>query len=101
VATQGNEDQEPAAPPTAFDDEALIRLAIERFRVAYNAWLINHNEESAGLLRLSTCDVAITGDHAEATCETSFGGPRTRSGHLRMLTLERDEGAWVIRSTTD
>ncbi|HEY7192078.1 MAG TPA: class D sortase [Vicinamibacterales bacterium] len=80
-------------------DDALIRLAIERFRVTYNAWLINHNGREAGLLQLSTCDVAITGDAAEATCEASFGDARVR--HLRTLTLERAGGTWVIRSTTD
>jgi sortase A len=82
-------------------DEALIRLAIERFRVAYNGWLINHNQRDAGLLQLSACDVAIAGNEAEATCEASFGDTNRSSGHIRRLTLERAEGTWAIRSTTD
>jgi hypothetical protein len=45
--------------------------------------------------------VAVSGDEAEATCAASFGDPRTSPGHPRTLMLEREDGAWVIRSTTD
>lgn len=95
------DDRAGTVPAMALDDEALIRAAIGRFRVAYNGWLINHHERGAGLLRLSTCDVAITGNVAEATCDASFGQPAARSGRVRTLTLECAEGAWVIRSTAN
>jgi hypothetical protein len=52
-------------------------------------------------LRLSTCDVAIIGDHADATCDASFGDDTGSPAHLRRLTLARVDGAWTIRSTTD
>jgi len=88
-----------AAP--ALDDDALIRLAIERFRVVYNGRLITHDEQGDGLLQLTGCEVTISGDQADATCEASFSEQRAGPHHLRRLTLTRTDGAWTIRSTTD
>jgi sortase A len=90
-----------AAVAAPLDDEAVIRRAIERFRIEYNGYLLKHNAASAGLLELSACDVAITGDRAEAACEASFGDRNAGGVRVRTLTLERADGAWAIRSTTD
>jgi len=87
-------------PPPRHDDDALIRAAIERFRVAYNAWIFIH-ERGTGPLRFSGCDIAIAGRDAVATCESSMGHTRTSPRRLRQFTLERVDRVWTIRSTTD
>jgi LPXTG-site transpeptidase (sortase) family protein len=101
IETPGIVAQARASAAVVHDDETLIRIAIERFRVAYNAWLINHNAGGAGLLQLSNCGVAITGDQAEATCRAWVGDATDSSDHLRTFSVERANGAWAIRSTTD
>lgn len=100
VETQSVHADEVAAAATPLDDEALIRAAIERFRVTYNAWLFNH-EPGTGPLRFSTCDIAIAGRDAVATCESSLGNATTGPRRLRQFTLERVDGVWAIRSTTE
>lgn len=70
------------------DDDSLVRQAVERFRLAYNARLITRNEvDSGGPLRFGTCEVVVTGDRATASCEAA-----------RTFTLERAIGGWAITS---
>jgi sortase A len=70
------------------DDDSLVREAVERFRLAYNARLISSNEvDSGGPLRFGTCEVVVTDDRATAICEAA-----------RTFTLERAVGGWAIKS---
>jgi sortase A len=79
------------------DDDSLVRQAVERFRLAYNARLSSRNEvDSGGPLRFSMCDIVITDDRATAICEArgqSFFDP-----HARVFTLDRAVGGWAIKS---
>ena len=86
--------------PTAMavdDDESLVRQAVERFRLAYNARLISRHElDSSGPLRFRTCEVVVTDDRATAVCEArdqSFFDP-----HARTFTLDRAVDGWAIKS---
>ena len=81
------------------DDQALIRLAIERFRVAYNALLTRDDEASDGLLTFASCDVAIASDEAEALCDAYFAAARQRAHHVREFSLTRTRGEWTVHST--
>jgi len=70
------------------DDDSLVRQAVERFRLAYNARLIARNEvDSGGPLRFGPCEVVVTGDRATAICEAA-----------RTFTLERAVNGWAIKS---
>jgi sortase A len=90
----------PASTVRALDDQALVRLAIDRFRAIYNARLISHHDDRrGGALRFDRCDVVFEGERAFATCrpnalQTDLGG-----SDVWTLTLERADGEWVIRST--
>jgi hypothetical protein len=98
-----------ASKPVAFtpqtvlpDDETLVREAIERFRLTYNARLISHRDvRPAGPLRFQTCDVVVTGDQAAATCEDSSRLTDVGEAAVWNFTVERAGGAWAIRSTTN
>ena len=85
--------------PAVFDDEALVREAIERFRRTYNARMISHNDvRPGGLLRFQTCDVTSAADRATATCQASPQPPDDRAPELWTVALERADGVWAIRS---
>ena len=91
----------PRATPAVYDDEALVRSAIERFRAIYNGRLIRHNEVgTATLLTFSTCDITVAGDQATATCETTR---ETDDGQLHAWTmlLQRSDGDWAIKAMTN
>ena len=85
--------------PMVHDDETLVRQAIERFRLTYNARLVSHNDLGpGGPLRFQTCDVTIADDQAAATCEVSSESPDAQP-HVWIVSLERADGGWAIRST--
>ena len=88
-----------AVPPVVHDDRTLIRLAVERFRSAYNSMRIKQGE--AGLLRLSACEVAIAGDQATATCQASIGDGEDLRSDVRTFTVERTDSGWTLRSTAN
>lgn len=80
------------------DDESLVRQAVERFRLTYNARLMSRNEvDSGGPLRFETCEVVVTDDRATAICEAS-GQSLFDPPHARTFTLERAVGGWAIKS---
>jgi sortase A len=96
--------QSAAAPPVrdaasgrrhdvAADDRTLVRLAIERFRVAHNARLAGTSPP----LQFESCDVAVADDEAQATC-ASPPAVDGAAAPLRIFTLERAGGHWAIRS---
>ena len=99
---QGTAAEEVVVPEThaVRDDQALVRDAIERFRVRYNARLISHNDSRAGgPVRFQTCDVStIDDDQAAATCETSARSSDDREPSVLTFTLERVPDGWTIRS---
>ena len=81
------------------DDERLVRLAVERFRLTYNALLVSHNDvRPGGPLGAQTCNVVVNDDRATATCGAAVA-PRfddETGGHTFML--ERADAGWTIRS---
>jgi hypothetical protein len=92
----------PVESDTRPSDETLVRTAIERLRLTYNARLVTHRDGlPGGPLTFSTCDVTVAGAHAVATCsaanQTGDGGA---SGTLT-FTLRRDGEAWAIRSMSE
>ena len=63
--------------PTAHDDTTLVRQAIERFRVTYNARLSRHHDvRPGGALTFHSCDVTFADSRAIATCAP--GSPAER-----------------------
>lgn len=88
-----------ANKPNVHDDTTLIRQAIERFRVTYNARLVSHNDVRAGgLLEFQPCDVAHADNRATATCVT---GPPSEPGDRAgawTIRLERADDSWAIKT---
>jgi len=97
--TQPIADHVRAPEAVVHDDEALVRLAVERFRVAYNALLTRDDEAGDGLLAFASCDVAVAGDEAEALCDAYVAGATQRSHHVREFSLTRARGEWAVHST--
>jgi LPXTG-site transpeptidase (sortase) family protein len=84
--------------PGASDDTTLVRQAIERFRVTYNARLLSHNDlRPGGLLELHSCDVALADNRAIATCATGSSEPGDDQGAWT-IGLERSDHDWMIKT---
>jgi sortase A len=84
--------------PTVLDDEALVRQAIERFRLTYNARMIRHNDvRPGGLLRFQTCGVGTSADRATAACVVS-APPDDSEPQVWTVAFERAASGWAIRS---
>jgi sortase A len=76
-------------------DETLVRQAIERFRLTYNARFARVGEERpGGQLRFRDCESVVDGDRAVATCQTAPVEPQAEW----RFTLQRASGGWTIRS---
>src|SRR4030095_1141118 len=86
--------------PVALDDTTLVRQAIERFRVTYNARLVSHNDvRPGGLLKFHSCDVALANTRAIATC--AAGSPTEPGDSERSVWkvgLERAGHGWAIKT---
>jgi sortase A len=81
------------------DDESLVRLAVERFRLTYNARLVSRNDvRPGGPLRFQACDIAVTDDRATATCTPAVGPRPDDEPAVDMFMLERIDAGWAIRS---
>jgi sortase A len=82
----------------ALRDDTLVRQAVERFRLTYNASFVSHNGTRAGgPLTFQPCDVTVAGDRAAATCGVSSAPPDDHP-HVRTFVLERADGGWSIKS---
>jgi sortase A len=80
------------------DDDTLIRQAIERFRLTYNARLVSrHDRRPGGLLEFRTCNVIIDGDQAAAHCGTATESADDGERHIWTSTLQRTGAAWTIK----
>jgi hypothetical protein len=90
---------EPVAPKarTVGDDEAVVKQAIERFRLTYNARLVRQ-AEAAGPLKFQTCDVITDGDRASATCDAFSQPADDLESYVWTFTLGRADGEWAIKS---
>jgi sortase A len=85
--------------PVHHDDATLVRQAIERFRVTYNARLVNRNEvRPGGLLQFHGCDVAMTEHRAIATCATSAPSGSGDDALAWTIVLERADRGWAIKT---
>jgi hypothetical protein len=85
--------------PIAHDDASLIRQAIERFRVTYNARLSSHNDlRPEGLLELRSCDIALADNRAVATCATGSLPQGADGASPWTIRLERADRGWAIKT---
>ena len=83
----------------ARDDTTLVRQAIERFRVTYNARLVSRNEvRPGGLLAFHRCDVTVTEDQAIATCATGLSSKPADGSGAWTIRLERADHGWGIKT---
>jgi sortase A len=83
------------------DGDSLVRQAVERFRVTYNARLVRRGETRIHeTLKFAYCTVATEAEQAIATCDASSGLPDEPDRDLWSFTLEREGAAWAIRSVT-
>ena len=81
------------------DDQALVREAIERFRVTYNARLISRKDaRPGGPLRFQACEVVIDGDRADAACTAAAQSVNEGESPVWAAALVRADGGWAIRS---
>jgi sortase A len=80
------------------DDRTLVRGAIERFRVTYNARLVSHGElATRSILALRRCEVVVTADLARAACGATEPGDQ-ENAQIWTFGLTRVDGRWTIRS---
>lgn len=85
-----------ASTPIVHDDTTLVRQAIERFRVTYNARLVSHNDlRPGGHLEFGACDVDFVDDRAVATCTTGSAPPAGAGAWT--LGFERTDQGWAIK----
>jgi LPXTG-site transpeptidase (sortase) family protein len=81
-----------------YNNETLIRDAVEHFRVTYNGRLVSRNDvRPGGLLVFRTCDLDIGDVSAEAKCETPLRSTDDRP-KVWTLILKRDDIGWSIVS---
>jgi sortase A len=79
------------------DDETLVRQAIERFRLTYNARFTTRFEQ-AGRLEFQRCQVHVAGAEATAVCEAAAPLSSDVDERERAFTLRKAGGVWTIRS---
>ena len=89
---------QPHRVPVTLDDGAIVRQVVERYRLAYNARVVQKNQATSGLLTFHTCDVSITGTEAMVSCEASSQSQNGLEQQIRRFTLERAGAAWAIRA---
>jgi sortase A len=83
----------------ANDDDALVRKAIDRFRLAYNAPLARHREAVPDrLMTFRFCEIAIAGSTATATCNGAPASPQSDSSPIWTVGLRRISDEWTITS---
>jgi hypothetical protein len=88
------------APPTtvARPDREVVREAIERFRLAYNARAVSRRDAgTTGALRVQSCQIAVDGNEATAVCEPAPAADAAAEPHTRTFALERVVDGWAIR----
>jgi LPXTG-site transpeptidase (sortase) family protein len=84
---------------TSYDDETLVRQAIERFRLTYNARLVSHHDvRPEGPLAFQACAIAVAGDRATATCTAASHSPESGEPRAWSVTLTRVDDVWAITS---
>jgi LPXTG-site transpeptidase (sortase) family protein len=99
VASRGNRAraETPGNKVVPRDDTKLVRWAIERFRLTYNARLFTHNDARPPL-QFESCDVTVSDEQATATC----AGPVLATGDgqrpVWTLVLRRVERDWAIKT---
>ena len=87
---------------TVTDDETLVRQAIERFRLTYNARINSHHDvRPGGPLTFRACHVSTASDRAVATCDVSPVSADGPTSDVWTVILERADGGWGIRSIVE
>jgi sortase A len=85
--------------PVVHDDTTLVRQAIERFRVTYNARLVSHNDvRPGGLLNFRSCEVALADERAAVTCATGSPSEPPASAGMWTIRLDKTDQGWSIRT---
>jgi sortase A len=96
----------PSRPPDAkragaADNDTLVRQAIERFRVVYNARFTSVGQEPlGGSLTFTSCQIELDGERASATCETGHAVSDPVEVEARTFSLRKVNGVWAIKSFT-
>ena len=82
----------------AGDEEFLVRKAVERFRVMYNAGAARHRSpDPDALMTFRSCEVAIAGTAAEAVCSAG-GTSLALASPLWTISLRHADGEWSVTS---
>jgi hypothetical protein len=98
--TRPRQPARPLAPPVA-DDETLVRQAIERFRVTYNARLMRDGDtRRGGGLRFEKCEITLTDGEAAVACRAAAAPRDDREPPVWSVTLRRAGDGWAIQSVT-
>jgi sortase A len=85
--------------PSVHDDTTLVRQAIERFRVIYNARLSSHHDERpGGALTFHSCDVTFADSRAIATCAPGSPAEAGDNADAWTIALERAGHDWAIKT---
>ena len=83
------------------ENETLVRQAIERFRITYNARLISRNDHRpGGPLTFRTCEIMIGIDQAAAHCGSASDPAEDGDLHVWTMTLRRTGDGWAITQIT-
>lgn len=84
---------------TPMDDEALVRQAIERFRLTYNGRLTSRRESGpGGLLAFEPCDITVADNEAVALCASSRPSEDGERQVWKFALGQAAEVGWAIRS---
>jgi sortase A len=96
--THARETEPPAGRmPAARDDERLVRAAVERFRLAYNARVTVGDIAAGGPLEFDACEVVVADDRAVALCQTR-GEAAFELQRPRAFTFAHGPQGWAIKS---
>ncbi|HEX5109218.1 MAG TPA: class D sortase [Vicinamibacterales bacterium] len=87
-------DRSPTTARRPDDDQSLVRQAVERFRLSYNARLAAEGIPADEWLTFTTCDVAVSADTSTTTCVNG----RSLSPEVRTFSLEHGSHGWAIKS---
>ena len=81
------------------DDEALVRQAVERFKVIYDARLVRRGETRSGaLVPVQPCSVNIEREVAAATCGSASASTGVVEPGAWVFSLGKTGRVWEIRS---
>lgn len=89
----------PAVHQAPKDDDALVREAVEHFRLTYNGSVTRSSEAGPGaLVTFPSCEVAVQQNAATATCNAASRAAESVESPVWTFRLGRTGGEWAITS---